>query len=463
MSKTVENFKNEGTVTIDAVNGSGEFAYTTYITSGGELKVTRDYIGIDDVLSLGGNSINVPDKQFSTFYTTVGGYKMGGNAQNSSCLTVSNAVYGICEQHQALSDYYGYRVNIFNHNSDKAFTVGLVKSAPSPTSGNNGTALVYNTLTFGGKTSGILSAATKVSDNDVDDIAPYILTSDIVYSSNVARTDISGSLPLQYVRTLFTSAISAEGTSSGTYLPAGINSFWRQDTGLDFTANGSSYDMVTGNSSFTPTSSYSYFITQIEFLYSKPTLKVLTLGDSTNTGVGTSAGYFAFIDSAAKYCRDNNDNVIVCPYKFASSGRRLIGAYNVFNQLVKYGNFSPNIVIIPSWSINDGTSLSAFDKSFALVSEMIETCKSKNIAAWVLTPACKSGFSEAEIGRWSDYRNKILGLKSYVNVFDIAKYQGDVTTGNWYPGYSTDGTHPNNLSTPIIGLGMYNEVIKKYV
>lgn len=56
MSKTVANYKNEGPVTIESSNGSGNYVFTTYVTSANELKVARELVGIDDEVTIGENT-----------------------------------------------------------------------------------------------------------------------------------------------------------------------------------------------------------------------------------------------------------------------------------------------------------------------------------------------------------------------------------------------------------------------
>ena len=387
-------------------------------------------------------------------YTNTGIYTSSGGSKNSTSLNVTSPVYSTVDQTPALGDYQGYRVHVFNYDN-VVKTLSKVKIAPSPTDLNSGTTLTYLNGAINGSVvnNAVLPAGTDVSDLDADDMFPGVLSLDYIEQANIARSDSPGSFPLLYSRCLFTNGFRQLSANDPT---------WRTNTGMPFRSYGSSYDFVTGNNAATPSDSYFYMNTFVEFKYTKRVLNILTVGDSTNQGVGTTSGKWSIIDVAAQKARQFSPNVHVAPLKFASSGRRAIGTYNSLSGICST-MLRPNMVLLPSWTTNDGTSTVQFATSWYYLMKMLDLCARNGIVPVVMTPPCFNGMTGSAITNWLAYRAKVLALSTSILVFDLARYQGDPTTGTWMSGGTGDGTHPNDTSTPIVGNALYQDVVSRFV
>lgn len=420
------------------------------VTNGGKSLITSSGITKDATdVSTAIRAVKAPFGVFPRT-TVYAGYKVHGGAKNSSSLDVVNPAYSIAEQIQALAPYSGIRVHVFNHDT-VAKTLTLAKSAPCPTDNNPGTSTIgYTTLKKDGVDVSSLTvpAATFVSttDVDVDDISPGILSLDYLDTRNVARTDLPNELPLHLIRTLWTNGVRPIN---------GVNPIWRANTGLQFKSFGSSYDFVTGNNSAATNDSYSYITTMVEFSYLKPSLTVLTLGDSTNTGVGTTAGNWTYIDEAARLGRFNNLPTLIVPNKMASSGRRQVGMLNSLKGVINSG-LRPSIAIIPSWSVNDGTSTAQFDSGWNSAMQAIELCSINNIVPIIMTPPCFNGMNASAYTNWKYIRDAVLSLRRRILVLDVASTIGDMSTGAYLSGMTSDGTHPTDLAIPLGAAAMYD-------
>lgn len=381
-----------------------------------------------------------------------GAYKIHGGAKNSSSLDITNAAYSISEQHPALGEYWQYRVYVMNHDTVTK-TMGLAKVAGAPTDKHSGSGLTWQTQQISGVdvANQVVPAATFVSaaDQDVDDITPGILAMDPVLASPVARTDgetaaDAGLNPLILSRTLWINGVRPLNS---------LDADWRTRTGLLFKAYGSSYDFVTSNAAAAPTDSYAYQATFVEFSYVKPTLCVLTGGDSTNTGVGTTSGKMAPIDEAARLSRVNGSRKLMVPLKFASSGRRSAGNLGVLQAVIAAG-LRPDVAVIPFWTANDGSSPAQFATSRQNAFRAIELCERNGIVPILLTPPPYNGIG-ANLASWLAARSEVLSLASQMLVCDMAGKVCDVNTAQYLAGASGDGTHFNDVSTPPIGAALH--------
>lgn len=384
-------------------------------------------------------------------------YKPHGGAKNSSSLAISNPLYSLSEQHPALSDYWKYRIYIMNHDT-VGKTLGLAKAVGSPTDMHSGASLPWLVQ----KKNGVdvlnlaIPAASFVSaeDQDVDDIAPALLPLDPVEASPVSRTDggtavDSGKYPLLLSRTLWVDGVRPLGA---------LDADWRDRTGLLFKAGGSSYDFVTLNSSFAPTNSYAYQTTFVEYSYTKPTLSILTSGDSTNTGVTTTSGKYAPIDEAARLARNANSRKLLVPLKFASSGRRSAGMLGIFSSVIAAG-LRPTVALIPYWTVNDGSEAANFEQSRLMALRLIELCDQHEIIPILLTPPPYNSIGTgSRLEAWRAYRASALSFSSHMLVCDMAGKVCDTNTAQFLPGMTNDGTHYNDASTPIIGEELYKTI-----
>lgn len=383
-----------------------------------------------------------------------GAYKIHGGAKNSSSLSIANPAYSMSEQHPALARYWRYRVYVMNHDTVEK-TMGLAKVAAAPTDLHNGSGLPWLTQKINGVDTSnvVVPAGTFVSatDQDVDDIAPAILPLDAVEAQPIARTDSgtaadSGLYPLKQVRTLWI---------NGVRPLSAIDPDWRTRTGLLFKGGGSSYDFVTSNASFALSDSYAYQSTFIEFDYLVPTLPVLTLGDSTNTGVTTTSGKFAPVDEAARLARIAGTKKLVVPLKFASSGRRSAGLVGLLRSIIASGA-KIGACMIPYWTVNDGSDAAQFAANREVALQLIAICSQYGIIPILLTPPPYNGIGTGDrLAAWRAARADALSFGNRMLVCDMAGAVCDVTTGQYLAGMSDDGTHYNNASTPIVGAEMY--------
>lgn len=378
-------------------------------------------------------------------------YKIHGGAKNSSSLAITAALYSMSEQHPALGEYWRYRVYVMNHDTE-AKTLRLSKVAASPYDKHSGTGLTWLTQQLSGidVSDVTVPAGTFANaDVDIDDIAPGILGLDPVLATPMARTDSltaadAGIYPLILSRTLW---------ANGVRPLSAIDSDWRTRTGLLFKSHGSSYDYVTPNAAAAPTDTTAYQSTFVEFSYTKPTLQVLTNGDSTNTGVGTTSGRFAPVDHASLMSRLAGDAKIMVPLKFASSGRKSAGILGTIQSVINSG-LRPDVSIIPSWTVNDGSSPAQFQQSRIVAFQAIDLCERNGIVPILLTPTPSNGVSS--LASWKSLRSEVLSMSSRMLVCDMAGAVCDVNTAQYLPGMSGDGTHFNDISTPLIGSRLYS-------
>lgn len=402
--------------------------------------------------SLGFEGVLLAPKSTSPKANRNAAYKIHGGAKNSSSLDVTNAAYSISEQHPALGEYWRYKVYVMNHDTATK-TLGIAKAAAAPTDKHSGTGLTWQTQQISGVNiaNQVIPAATFVSatDQDVDDIAPGILALDSVLASPVARTDgdsaaDAGRNPLLLSRTLWVNGVRPLSS---------LDADWRTRTGLLFKAYGSSYDFVTGNAAAAPTDSYAYQSTFVEFSYVKPTLSVLTPGDSTNTGVGTTSGKFAPIDEAARLSRVEGSGKLLVPLKFASSGRRSAGLLGTLQAAITAG-LRPDVAVIPFWTVNDGANPTQFATSRQNAFLAIELCERNGIIPILLTPPPYNGIA-GNLASWLAARSEVLSLTKQILVCDMAGQVCDVNTAQYITGASGDGTHFNDASTPPIGAALH--------
>jgi hypothetical protein len=382
-------------------------------------------------------------------------YKIHGGAKNSSSLDITNADYSLTEQHPALGEFWQYRPYVFNHDT-VAKTLRVAKSAGAPTDKHNGSGLSWITHQTNGVdvANAVIPAATFVSasDQDVDDITPAIVGFDRILASPVARTDAGtaadlGLNPLMLSRTAWI---------NGVRPLSALDPDWRARTGLLFKGGGSSYDFVSSNAAFAPTDVYNYQTTFIEYSYVKPTLAILTDGDSTLTGVTTTSGRFAPIDEAARLSRLAGTSKLMVPLKFASSGRRSAGFVGTLPAVLAAG-VQVSCQLIPWWTVNDGSEAAQFALSRAVALRLIDQCERNGVIPILVTPAPYDGLGTgSRRDAWRAARAEALSMASQMLVCDMAGRVCDTSTGQFLPGASNDGTHYNDNSTPIIGAELFS-------
>lgn len=375
----------------------------------------------------------------------------------------SNTGFGFTANHTmaiqipAYGDFYGIRVGLYNADPAATLTVDQIKVAAPAAKNVLGSALSWKTVLTGGATSAVVPAATgTVGDKS---IKPDYSVSDFLRIHSVPRSDIPGAMPLLHLRAL---VVSAMRTASLTFdQMAGLNAL----AGLELNAGYTSGDAVTTTPDLAwLASGTGMWPAFVEFYYEKPVVSMVTFGDSTILGAGSVTTRFPVAVEAARLAYATGWRNVLAPSVGAVYGQ-LSGDSRI--SLEKYlAKFTASACYIHSRSPNDyATSYAQMcEDGYGSTLSMIQTCLDRGITPIVATPLPKGapGTTIAAVDRaiLDAYRAKVLALRANpkIIVVDASAVLADLTTWNFRPGYTADGTHQNDAGIQAEGAALFSAV-----
>jgi hypothetical protein len=337
-----------------------------------------------------------------------------------------SGTYTFTEQHPVPSGALAYRLVWRNYSGSAAMALAIAKTAPAATSGNNGTALTWSTVTVGGAGAGSVPQALGSSGT----IQPGILYSDWIY----------GIVSTPYVQTR---SVFGSGNLR-TIVAADLNAL-NSDTGELILSAATSGDHATVIDSQTPaTGSPSYHTCDLEWIID-PAVRcytVLDVGDSRSRGEYSTSGRLGpsvWARSLAK-----------------SSGRFLLGAANYgvssaprsasHAQLLKaLPIIVPTFACIWFESPNDGNGQAPNDADFALGVQAVSACQSSGVTPIVCTPTPRN-LSSANLTIWLAQVQRVRNYaqKNGLLMADYAAVLEDpANPGQWISAYKASGDASN--------------------
>ena len=363
-----------------------------------------------------------------------------------------------CQQIPAKGVYKGLRVVIWNRDTTNSLNISNLWCASSPTAANLGNALVWSTVYYKGSTNFTVPPATKVGTSTTD-IVPSYIVADYTPLFSIARSDTGvGTDPLLQIRSVMTSGGFAEIVSTNG------QGLYRTDSNIEYAANLFNGTIAT-SSSFSPVSTgglvgADFFSVLFDYA-NADTVTVLGLGDSTNAGIGTSSNKYTMIDGAEKYRKLNTLPLKVSVFKTAIGSTTTPFMLNTIESL---GINLPDVVVIPSWTPNEGSSTYGFYTGMQGAKEAINFAKSKNIACILLTPPPNNSLITSGQQNFVDWTSQIAWVRSQsangITVCDTASVIADETTGHYKPGLNNaDGLNPNSSGVDAEGVVMYNSIV----
>lgn len=453
-------------VKIINVTGSEKNTSIAYIDSGNNLKVKVKPVDWSLTQNLSTSSVstgaNVTSGGNYVFSGKIISPKMSagikihkthhGDASGESF--VISGLHTSMEQRQAFGDFYGFRVWLTNWSTSSVTLGQSIYTLPSTRQSTGQGATFYN-ITYGGQTSSITIPAS-VSGDSINPLStiPGLIASDPVYVKNVARVD-GGIGPFVEFRHLWP-VYSRPGLGG----PNGTYDIYRAFTGVDEVAGYSpGNDRVTsnpGNYGMTMVSSGApWHWSFVEFFYINKSISLVSFGDSTMIGYGSSAGNCAGVDMCSKFGRNDGLQTIISPAKFG--GKTALGTLNTVKSTISAG-INIDYAVIPSWTINDGKTDAAFDAGLGCAIEMIQRCKNANITPILVTPRLCNSLSGTQVTKWVEIKNKVLSMQNDVLVCDYTKNIEDPNSpGHFLEGFViADGIHPNDAGYANDGRNLYN-------
>lgn len=334
----------------------------------------------------------------------------------------------------------------------RAFALSYI--AACPTDANDGTLLTWKAANVNGAQGGTIPQAT----GSGADRSPGILVGDHIPLKSVARTDFPAKPPLIMARTLFPSGHVPMALGTGKLLAMCDSS------GLEYKSRASATDYVT-----VPTTFWQPIATAgagnqlhmgLKICYTGKSISVAVPGDSTRSGTGSTADFFSGIDVAAKLARADG-KMIIESAKWAIPSQTSAGMVRNARAIIASG-LKPDVMLIPTWSTNDGVTAEAFALGMTVALMLARECEVAGIAPVLLSPppsvAVTSGAVEA---LWTSHRNAVLALGGDYIVCDCyAPLLDPAAPGRFLGSYSADGYHPNDAGYALEGAVTYDTLMR---
>lgn len=278
---------------------------------------------------------------------------------------------------------------------------------------------------------------------------PTFTESDWVACKSVDRTDVVGGYPLLLVRA-FTPAATGTITRYGNIGSAveGASTQeanWESLTARLWRIRYKAGDCITTPANFSSPSGPPNFCSPAFFPIVRTRgygLSVAVVGDSLGEGVysnGLSAGFYSYGPQAVELAHSAQ-----YPMSYICQAWNGQTSANYFiNGKAMALAMSPNVIVFPSWSPNDGATQAGFDAAFARTMEMVAFCRTNRIVPVLTTIWPKTG--NGALG--TEYNAKALALRnSGVLVLDVDGIVGSGAIGSRV--YAAefeagDGTHMN--------------------
>lgn len=353
----------------------------------------------------------------------------------------ATAGYTFARQDAAVDAFLAVRL-VFANYANTAQTITSAKAAVSPTAGNDGTALSWVNVTFGGSASGTHPAATGGSASNV---MPSLYYSDWIDLSSIPRTDFPGRSPLLYTRAHFAGASSQQqlfGSAMQDYAAAGLADSY------EFASAITAGDAVSTISALVPAASGTWICpVGVEYLYSRPTVVVADVGDSLFAGqIGdtTSSGWRPVTDQACRLLRAERPGVIYSPASYAIRGQNTAASYVTAREVVSKQR--PDFLVFKAWSPNDGApTQTLMDAAWRRVLYLVEHCLSNGVQPVVVTSYPVNAYAASEIALLEAQNARVRALAPLVLVSDEGAAIADpANPGKINPAYLAGaGTHLN--------------------
>lgn len=353
----------------------------------------------------------------------------------------------------------------FGNNTATPYTITGVAACPSTTLNDyinptGGGTWKYLTFANGGAESGgdvdlplapatSIPAAVTIPGNSTNPVTgatniPKLYWSDWNYISTLPPA--SGSARVMMLRAVGPAQTwygIQNGTSGYTGVPA-VNGGW------DFSERVTNYDAVTspatavlaantGNTTFHP-------FAVVQFIFKSPVVSLLSMGDSQVAGDSSSQGMNSATQQATiLLC---NSGIPTVHWNSAWGGTTTDVFWPTGNQSINAAH--PSIVVMEGWSGNDSpiNTTAAVDRELARFFATTHRIRQLGGQPILLTPMPRNASvmqASGVLSSWQYARNQLLAAKrGGENVLDVTPLLGDLTTGRFLPGVSTDDTHPND-------------------
>ena len=334
----------------------------------------------------------------------------------------------IQNQIPAPAPFVGARL-IYENGTTTASTLTSAKAASPSSSGVDGSALTWTTVTFSGASS--IALPVSVGTEPTNTKTP--LRSDYI---NVVAANTS--LPLLMVRSQFATSGCAMNPAAGEL--AAFNS----ETGLTylsgFSVGGSAVADTTG---ITMSTGQIICPAGVQFFYDRPAITVACIGGSTFRGQGSSGNA---VGAVYRSCSDlTNSTRVVSPYISAFSGQNSVtSALATLPAMISV--VRPEIVLILAGSGNDSDlSATGFEAMKGRMWEAADTCR-RNGAIPVFCTIAPAGLAAPEEALRRAQNEWLRALAAYVPVVDLAAVMENPSNiGVLLPAYdSGDGVHFND-------------------
>lgn len=278
---------------------------------------------------------------------------------------------------------------------------------------------------------------------------PTFTESDWVACKSVDRTDVIGGYPLLLVRAFTpaaTGTITRYGNIGSTVEGASTQEAnWESLTARLWRIRYKTGDCITTPANFSSPSGPPNFCSPAFFPIVRTRgygLSVAVVGDSLGEGVyanGLSAGFYSYGHQAVELAHSVQYpmSYICQAWNGQTSANYLINAKAMALAM------SPNVLVFPVWSANDGATQAAFDAAFARTMDMVGFCRTNRIVPVLTTIWPKTG--NGALG--TEYNAKALALRnSGMLVLDVDGIvgSGDIGSRVYAAQYASgDGTHMN--------------------
>ena len=335
------------------------------------------------------------------------------------------------------------RLIFANYNTAAAQVFDGVKVAPSPAGmdTNNGTALTWSQVTFGGSNTATVPIATQGSGGTAsNNIIPGYLVSDLIPVQSVARTDVVGALPLLFIRgySVGDCRVSTMGSSS-----ANANAIF-QAQGYTYLGQQAVGDAVTTITGITGAASALSVASGVIFYTGDGTYDCAVFGDSLCAGYsGSATGHQSgWIANIGPLLRPKS--------KIQGFANYALGGETYQNSILTMRAFvaayKPKSVAFYNFSPNTFSGLqSNLDAAFALVLDNVKWLKDQGVTPIVITGTPLNAYNNALLFNHSE-RTK-TALAGTCKVLDFYTVIRD--PANPYqilPAYNYDGIHVNNVA-----------------
>ena len=345
----------------------------------------------------------------------------------------AGANFTFTQQWQALGTYYGYRLIYANYGTS-ALTLDLSKAAGVPTDLHTGVG-----ATFVSGPSGLsIPTGFNINAGAGKDFVPGLAMSDLIIQSSVARTDFPSENPLLQTRSYFSGA----GTMGQINNTANAELFTTY--GWRFAANTNSGDQVTTITAQTPSRAGNWLQpVGVDFYYDKPAVSIVDCQDSLFRGRVTNVDTEGFSALAHRVCaikRASNSNKIWSPSTFSVSGQLYKASSLTAKQIASV--MKPDYLLVRDWSVNTTNNQANVDESWALLVDLVETCRRNGVQIIIGTTGMSTGNIEPALGRIRAQNARLLTLRNAgAIVVDIVSIAYDPATGLPLAGATADGTH----------------------